>query len=145
MDDESVVMKNDTLGQMGVQPPPAEQFPRNPQRGPSIDPAFDFDVINARIGVLETEHNEISERYRLFKLDSDSTRNMVLNLLQRCEPRISLIEETLIEVGLLMRNEKGEIVKSPKQSKEVPPSPNKLRRKRHVTRNVTSVTRKKRK
>lgn len=56
--------------------------------------------------------DEIQKEHRLLKLDADATRNRVTNLLERMEPRVALIEEILLEAGMLTRNDKGQLVKT---------------------------------
>ena len=66
---------------------------------------MDLEELAARVGVVEQNQAAIDEAASLAKLDADTTRNRVTNLLQRMEPRVALIEEVLIGAGMLERNE----------------------------------------
>jgi hypothetical protein len=81
-----------------------------------------------------------SQSARLMKVDMDTLRNRVTNLLERMEPRVALIERVLLDAAMLDFNDKGQIVKAAPKIKEEP------RKKRRYNRNVTKkVTREKRK
>lgn len=101
-----------------------------------------IELIESRLSILEMAQSEFDKRDRLIKIDTDTNRNRVTNLLQRTEPRIALIEEVLITAGLLMYNNKGEIVKTPPKEDAAIKVRNKAKPKRNK-RNVTRVTRKK--
>ena len=79
---------------------------------------MDLEELAARVGVVEQKQAEIGEAASLAKLDADTTRNRVTNLLQRMEPRVALTEEVLIAAGMLARNGKGEVVKAQPVQKE---------------------------
>ena len=86
-----------------------------------------------RVDSLEIRMIDMENRDRLFRLDMDATRNRVTNLLERMEPRVALIEEVLIEMGKLIRNDKGQLVKAVPQEPN-PSKPQKKPRRKHAAR-----------
>ena len=84
-----------------------------------------------RVDSLEIRMIDVETRDRLFRLDMDATRNRVTNLLERMEPRVALVEEVLIEMGKLIRNDKGQLAKAvPQESSSA--KPQKSSRRKHA-------------